>query len=134
MNGEATARGFKPLRAEPSGFQVHLLSRSDTLSSGCWQQQTVEVAVAALGQLAMLSFLLKGRYEHCRAEQSRQGPGQSRQGPGRAEQQRAAQGIVGHKQGSTQQNRAAQGKQKKKHRAAQGRTEQNRAEKGVVVG
>ena len=28
-----TARGFEPLRAEPNGFRVHLLSRSDTLSS-----------------------------------------------------------------------------------------------------
>ena len=31
---EATARGFEPLRAEPNGFRVHLLSRSDTLSVG----------------------------------------------------------------------------------------------------
>ena len=29
---EATARGFEPLRAEPNGFRVHLLNRSDTLS------------------------------------------------------------------------------------------------------
>ena len=29
---KATARGFEPLRAEPNGFRVHLLSRSDTLS------------------------------------------------------------------------------------------------------
>ena len=28
----ATPRGFKPLRAEPNGFRVHLLSRSDTVS------------------------------------------------------------------------------------------------------
>ena len=28
----ATPRGFKPLWAEPSGFRVHLLSRSDTVS------------------------------------------------------------------------------------------------------
>ena len=28
---KATARGFEPLRAEPNGFRVHLLSRSDTL-------------------------------------------------------------------------------------------------------
>ena len=27
-----TARGFEPLRAEPNGFRVHLLNRSDTLS------------------------------------------------------------------------------------------------------
>ena len=27
-----TARGFEPLRAEPNGFRVHLLGRSDTLS------------------------------------------------------------------------------------------------------
>ena len=31
---EATARGFEPLRAEPNGFRVHFLSRSDTLSAG----------------------------------------------------------------------------------------------------
>ena len=29
---KATARGFEPLWAEPNGFRVHLLSRSDTLS------------------------------------------------------------------------------------------------------
>ncbi len=29
---QSTARGFEPLRAEPNGFRVHLLSRSDTLS------------------------------------------------------------------------------------------------------
>ena len=28
----STARGFEPLRAEPNGFRVHLLGRSDTLS------------------------------------------------------------------------------------------------------
>ena len=28
----ATARGFEPLRAEPNGFRVHLLNRSDTVS------------------------------------------------------------------------------------------------------
>ena len=32
---KATARGFEPLRAEPNGFRVHLLSRSDTLSWLC---------------------------------------------------------------------------------------------------
>ena len=29
---QATPRGFEPLRAEPNGFRVHLLSRSDTVS------------------------------------------------------------------------------------------------------
>ena len=29
---KATARRFEPLRAEPNGFRVHLLNRSDTLS------------------------------------------------------------------------------------------------------
>ena len=28
----STARGFEPLRAEPNGFPVHLLSSPDTLS------------------------------------------------------------------------------------------------------
>ena len=31
---KTTARGFEPLRAEPNGFRVHLLNRSDTLSHG----------------------------------------------------------------------------------------------------
>ena len=84
----------------------------------------------ALGQVAMLSFLLKGRYEHCRAEQSRQGPGQSRQGPGRAEQQRAAQGIVGHKQGRAGQHTAEQGSTGQAEEEAQSSTGQNRAEQG----
>ena len=37
----STARGFEPLRAEPNGFQVHVLSRSDTLSLACmdWSLQ-----------------------------------------------------------------------------------------------
>ena len=30
---QATPRGFEPLRAEPNGFRVHLLNRSDTVSS-----------------------------------------------------------------------------------------------------
>jgi hypothetical protein len=30
--GNATPRGFEPLRAEPNGFRVHLLNRSDTVS------------------------------------------------------------------------------------------------------
>ena len=46
---EATARGFEPLRAEPNGFRVHLLSRSDTLSSGYHQ----------LGNLSGVSNLLQ---------------------------------------------------------------------------
>jgi hypothetical protein len=29
---KSTPRGFEPLRAEPNGFLVHLLSRSDTVS------------------------------------------------------------------------------------------------------
>ena len=29
---KSTARGFEPLQAEPNGFRVHLLNRSDTLS------------------------------------------------------------------------------------------------------
>ena len=32
MNKHTTPRGFEPLRAEPNGFRVHLLSRSDTVS------------------------------------------------------------------------------------------------------
>ena len=38
---EATPRGFEPLRAEPNGFRVHPLSRSDTVSclpSSPWGQ------------------------------------------------------------------------------------------------
>ena len=33
--GQSTPRGFEPLRAEHNGFRVHLLSRSDTVSSAC---------------------------------------------------------------------------------------------------
>ena len=32
---QSTPRGFEPLRAEPNGFRVHLLSGSDTVSSAC---------------------------------------------------------------------------------------------------
>ena len=31
-NDASTPRGFEPLRAEPNGFLVHLLSHSDTVS------------------------------------------------------------------------------------------------------
>ena len=30
-NKQPTARGFEPLRAEPNGYLVHLLNRTDTL-------------------------------------------------------------------------------------------------------
>ena len=30
---ETTSAGFEPARAQPNGFQVHLLNRSDTMSS-----------------------------------------------------------------------------------------------------
>ena len=29
---DTTSAGFEPARAEPNGFQVHLLNRSDTMS------------------------------------------------------------------------------------------------------
>ena len=32
LQRKATPRGFEPLRAEPNGFRVHLLNRSDTVS------------------------------------------------------------------------------------------------------
>ena len=32
LRDNTTPRGFEPLRAEPNGFRVHLLSRSDTVS------------------------------------------------------------------------------------------------------
>ena len=32
VGSDPTAKGFEPLRAEPNGFRVHLLSRSATLS------------------------------------------------------------------------------------------------------
>ena len=32
VRSTATPRGFEPLRAEPNGFRVHLLNRSDTVS------------------------------------------------------------------------------------------------------
>ena len=40
MTNASTPRGFEPLRAEPNGFRVHLLNRSDTVSmhgGGGWQ-------------------------------------------------------------------------------------------------
>ena len=38
---QSTPRGFEPLRAEPNGFRVHLLSRSDTVSSACTLQSSL---------------------------------------------------------------------------------------------
>ena len=35
---KTTPRGFEPLRAEPNGFRVHLLSRSDTVSCSQYAQ------------------------------------------------------------------------------------------------
>ena len=38
---QTTPRGFEPLRAEPNGFRVHLLSRSDTVSgASCGSART----------------------------------------------------------------------------------------------
>ena len=38
---QSTPRGFEPLRAEPNGFRVHLLSRSDTVSTACTLQSSL---------------------------------------------------------------------------------------------
>ena len=47
----ATPRRFEPLRAEPNGFRVHLLSRSDTLSwYGMQLQQFEEFYTSAKGK------------------------------------------------------------------------------------
>ena len=42
----STAKGFEPLRAEPNGFRVHLLGRSDTLS---WEGTIYAHSVARRG-------------------------------------------------------------------------------------
>ena len=39
---KATPRGFEPLRAEPNGFRVHLLNRSDTVSVATVLSRMVE--------------------------------------------------------------------------------------------
>ena len=44
---ETTARGFEPLRAEPNGFRVHLLNRSDTLS---WSKDSAFTILATMKQ------------------------------------------------------------------------------------
>ena len=36
LDCKATPRGLEPLRAEPNGFRVHLLNRSDTVSLTVW--------------------------------------------------------------------------------------------------
>ncbi len=49
----STPRGFEPLRAEPNGFRVHLLSRSDTVSRmavsprGLWDGRGTALSVKA---------------------------------------------------------------------------------------
>jgi hypothetical protein len=34
--------GFEPVRAEPNGFQVHLLNHSDTAAPYKWELRSVE--------------------------------------------------------------------------------------------
>ena len=41
----ATPKGFEPLRAEPNGFLVHLLSHSDTVSCSMSFQAATRIAV-----------------------------------------------------------------------------------------
>ena len=45
---KTTARGFKPLRANPSGWRVHLLNLSDTLY--CWSASTFTVIMFRLSE------------------------------------------------------------------------------------
>ena len=50
LRGKATPRGFEPLRAEPNGFRVHLLNRSDTVS-------VANVAPTFIGRLRFLAAI-----------------------------------------------------------------------------
>ena len=57
---KTTARRFEPLRAEPNGFRVHLLNRSDTLSyvhRKHWVVLDSLVATSAWQAVAFRGFL-----------------------------------------------------------------------------
>ena len=57
---KTTPRGFEPLRAEPNGFRVHLLNRSDTLSYGYrkhWLVLGSFVAASAWQAVALRGFV-----------------------------------------------------------------------------
>jgi hypothetical protein len=41
---KATPKGFEPSRAEPSGFLVHLLNHSDTVSSASWSGEYPKIS------------------------------------------------------------------------------------------
>ena len=74
---KSTPRGFEPLRAEPNGFRVHLLSRSDTVSCmtcgsvfvprwtfGGTHHSTTTQSVAGLfaREMPHACLVLRGRY------------------------------------------------------------------------
>ena len=52
--GKSTARGFEPLRAEPNGFRVHLLNRSDTLSCRSVCKRFFSLSEGACGLLSSI--------------------------------------------------------------------------------
>ena len=56
----ATPRGFEPLRAEPNGFRVHLLSRSDTVSCHRWGINALP-NLCCPAQFAGFPFVWQGR-------------------------------------------------------------------------
>lgn len=59
---EATARGFEPLRAEPNGFRVHLLNRSDTMSlriiASNQENKKTNLSIALPGRLELPTLRL----------------------------------------------------------------------------
>ena len=57
-----TPRGFEPLRAEPNGFRVHLLSCSDTVSCVCMCAATApeqKLTTTRREQIGYFLFLLR---------------------------------------------------------------------------
>ena len=51
---KTTPRGFEPLRAEPNGFLVHLLDRSDTVSVSIWRDRAIPAEVFGRGHMSWL--------------------------------------------------------------------------------
>ena len=59
----STARGFEPLRAEPNGFRVHLLSRSNPCGQSPMDFESISLAARTHGLNAYISRSMYGELQ-----------------------------------------------------------------------
>ena len=93
---KTTARGFEPLRAEPNGFRVHLLNRSDTLSyvhRRLWFSLSWLVATSLWRAVALKGLPQRQHKPHCKhLRTSNRARARTQKNP--SEHNNAEQGII----------------------------------------